>query len=140
VLFSTQKGVWKLTDIGFHPGTTEARNITTRHLSNTGLYLSPEIFLEDGNRNSPGDLWSLGCIAFELATGEKAFAKPRALQQYALSHQGIDLWAATSPLQDRVSKCNEVSTFINNLLSVNPGGRPSVESVLTTLASVQCSG
>jgi serine/threonine protein kinase len=56
------------------------RGTTTGHLRNTEGgrgkpgYRAPELLREDESAyNKQVDIWSLGCILYELCTGEKAF-------------------------------------------------------------------
>jgi serine/threonine protein kinase len=72
-IFVTRDNVVKLGDFGL------ARNLdrkSNRLLSNeviTPAYRSPEVLLKDGNYGFPVDIWSLGCVFFEMATGKMLF-------------------------------------------------------------------
>ncbi|KZO99084.1 Pkinase-domain-containing protein [Calocera viscosa TUFC12733] len=58
----------KVADFGFArilPGKTLAET-----LCGSPLYMAPEVYLENYKYDSKADLWSLGCILFELAYGE----------------------------------------------------------------------
>ncbi|EJU01441.1 Pkinase-domain-containing protein [Dacryopinax primogenitus] len=60
--------VLKVADFGFArilPGKTLAET-----LCGSPLYMAPEVYLENYKYDSKADLWSLGCILFELAYGE----------------------------------------------------------------------
>lgn len=72
VLYSIADERWKIADFGC---TTEGtskhlRSTTTRR--GTAVYRSPEI-LQDGRYNCKSDIWSFGCIVYEICTKKKAF-------------------------------------------------------------------
>ena len=43
----------------------------------TPYYMAPELFVKDGVHSYGSDLWSLGCVLYELATGRAPFAAQR---------------------------------------------------------------
>jgi serine/threonine-protein kinase ULK4 len=42
--------------------------------SGTPYYMAPELFTDDGVHSFQSDVWALGCILFEMATGKPPFA------------------------------------------------------------------
>jgi serine/threonine-protein kinase ULK4 len=42
--------------------------------SGTPYYMAPELFSDDGVYSFYSDMWALGCILYELATGKPPFA------------------------------------------------------------------
>jgi serine/threonine protein kinase len=65
--------VWKIVDFGVTSEATSSRAIPTIHARGTGGYRAPEILNESPVFTNKVDIWALGCIFFELYTGEKAF-------------------------------------------------------------------
>tara|TARA_B110000305_G_C18907478_1_gene389161 strand:- start:151 stop:405 length:255 start_codon:yes stop_codon:yes gene_type:complete len=42
--------------------------------SGTPYYMAPELFSDDGVYSFYSDMWALGCVLYELATGKPPFA------------------------------------------------------------------
>lgn len=71
-IFLTQHGEVKITDFGVARLADQARVTTTGAVVGTSYYLSPE--QASGQETAaPGDIYSLGCVLFELLTGEPPF-------------------------------------------------------------------
>jgi serine/threonine protein kinase len=73
VLFCERAKLWKLTDFGF---TSEAMSAARTSLYGRGTsgYRSPEIVgTEKPHYSNRSDIWALGCILYELATGRRVF-------------------------------------------------------------------
>lgn len=91
----------------------------------TPAYLAPEVF----NRSPyafPADVWSLGCILFELANLKQAFSSPHGLSDLALQITQGRL-AATRP-----GMSTAMLDLIQDVLQVNPSRRPSLASLLNS--------
>jgi hypothetical protein len=82
VLFSRKDRKWKISDFGF---TSEYSSNSCRisdAARGTPGYKAPE-FIRDGEINKAVDIWSLGCILYELATGKKLFVTDGECYYYA---------------------------------------------------------
>src|SRR5436190_24287256 len=82
VLYSKKDRLWKIADYAHdiaENGVSQRLSQPTVGLS--ACYQSPEIF-GDGKVTNAVDIWSLGCIFYELVTGEKAFGGMRDMQAY----------------------------------------------------------
>lgn len=72
-LFVTESGQIKLGDFGIARDTLSA-NLTNEGITvGTHAYMSPEQITGDDNITGKADLYSLGCVLFELVTGHKPF-------------------------------------------------------------------
>jgi len=72
-LFLTRDGTVKLGDFGIARD-TRSSDLTDQGLTvGTHAYMSPEQITADSNINGKADLYSLGCVLFELLTGRPPF-------------------------------------------------------------------
>ena len=74
--------------------------------------------------NNKADIWSLGCIGFELFTGRKAFSDDFRAFQYSISRKTSKSFVAgLTPF---------AKFFIQDLLEIKPENRPSTRDLLRT--------
>ncbi|XP_078509325.1 uncharacterized protein LOC144769184 isoform X2 [Lissotriton helveticus] len=64
----TQSGIIKVCDFGFARTLTTNGDIYTDYVA-TRWYRAPELLLGDSKYGKPVDIWALGCIIVEMATG-----------------------------------------------------------------------
>ncbi|XP_069057804.1 cyclin-dependent kinase-like 3 [Pleurodeles waltl] len=64
----TQSGIIKICDFGFARTLTTNGDIYTDYVA-TRWYRAPELLLGDSKYGKPVDIWALGCIAVEMASG-----------------------------------------------------------------------
>ncbi|XP_077473760.1 serine/threonine-protein kinase Nek5 [Stigmatopora argus] len=88
----------------------------------TPLYLSPEI-CENRPYNNKTDIWSLGCVLYELCTLRHPFEGSSLSQLLSKICRG-----RYNPVSARYS--HDLRQLITHLFKVNPRERPSVSSVL----------
>lgn len=85
VLRSTEADVragWKLTDFGLAYATKPEGAVV-----GTPAYMAPEQFRDAWREYGPWtDLYALGCLAWELVTGEPPFGRARSPEAFALAH------------------------------------------------------
>uniref|UniRef100_A0A3P9GY08 non-specific serine/threonine protein kinase n=1 Tax=Oryzias latipes TaxID=8090 RepID=A0A3P9GY08_ORYLA len=88
----------------------------------TPYYLSPEI-CESRPYNNKTDVWSLGCVLYELCTLRHPFEGSSLRQLLGKICRG-----RYAPVPTRYT--HELRLLVNQLFKVNPRDRPSISSVL----------
>ncbi|XP_061548901.1 serine/threonine-protein kinase Nek5-like isoform X1 [Phycodurus eques] len=121
-IFLTERGVKvKLGDFGIARMLTHTLELA-RTCVGTPLYLSPEI-CESRPYNNKTDIWSLGCVLYELCTLRHPFEGSSLSQLVSKICRG-----RYNPVSVRYSY--DLRLLITQLFKVNPHDRPSVTSVL----------
>lgn len=95
-----------------------------RTQTGTPYYASPEVW-QDKPYNFKSDIWSLGCVLYEMACHRPPF---KAENMKGLYKKVIS--ANYPPLPIRYSK--EFKEIIGYMLRANPASRPSCEQLLTS--------
>lgn len=85
VLYSEQYKCWKIADFGTASSATSKRLNTTRYSRGTAGYRAPEILVRDPKYSNKVDIFALGCIIYELVTGERLFYDDVATASYGRS-------------------------------------------------------
>ena len=88
----------------------------------TPYYASPEVW-KDQPYDNKSDIWSLGCVLYEMITLRPPF---RAENMEGLYNKVIK--GQYNRIPERFS--NDLSTILKQLLQVNPDSRPSCEQIL----------
>ena len=124
VLFSLETKTWKIADFGLTSEGTSNRLITTRYSRGRPCYRAPELLREtEGRYSNKSDIWSLGCIVYELVIGKKPFSGDYAVITYAISLSSL------MPYSNDASSYLFRAFFIDEFLTVKPTERPSAERV-----------
>jgi serine/threonine protein kinase len=74
VLYSRKDNTWKLADFGLTSEGSNTKIVMTVNARGTAGYRAPELLMDASAFTQKSDIWSAGCILFELAIGEKRFA------------------------------------------------------------------
>src|SRR5271170_2701010 len=123
VLF--RDSVWKIADFGLTSTGTSSRLVTTSAGRGKECYRAPELLQqpqESGHYNNKSDMWSFGCIAFELFTGGKAFRSDFETYEYGRNNRSPKMYF--KGLDDLTKH------YISSLLEVDPDKRPSARTLL----------
>lgn len=132
----------RLSDFGCSAlvGLEDAQNVST---CGTFNYSAPEVLL-GGNMSHEGDLWSLGCLFYELMTGKKLIAvSPDDRRCRALALRSIQHWRSQNgdTIRDRVrgSACVPISFLLSghsadlahSILRYEPHNRNTLTSIMS---------
>jgi len=120
-IFIAQDGTVKLGDFGISK-VLQSTMECAKTLVGTPYYLSPEL-CQEKPYNNKSDVWSIGCILYELATLKHAF---EANNMKALV--GKILRGTYPPVSPVYS--GELRDLIGKMLLKDPRDRPSINSVL----------
>jgi serine/threonine protein kinase len=147
VLYSHGEACWKLTDFGTTSEATSKQLCTTRYSRGTAGYRAPEIIADEARFNNKSDIFSAGCILYELCTGVKLFSNDFAIHAYANSlgppnfpipfdstawffSTGSGLTSDTGPIQSARqfrlwhSISDRLSSYLLDMLDRDPVARP----------------
>lgn len=129
VLYSCQKSVWKLADFGLSTEGSSKSAQVTQYARGTPGYRAPELVVSDGKPTYTNkvDIWSMGCILYELATGTRAFNNDWVVVEHR--YEGKSKAVIINDTFDANSK-NIITEIIVEMLQIQPSARPST-SVLS---------
>ena len=132
ILIESETDRVKLTDFGLARATDDIKLTKTGMVTGTPLYMSPEQTL-GGTADERSDLFSLGAVMYEMASGNSPFQAPSAL--------GVmrRITEETPPAPNTVNAAitRPMSDLIMSLLQKNPDDRPeSAAAVAAALASI----
>eukprot|EP00879_Flechtneria_rotunda_P025140 GHRR01026700.1.p1 GENE.GHRR01026700.1~~GHRR01026700.1.p1 ORF type:complete len:361 (+),score=125.75 GHRR01026700.1:367-1449(+) len=120
-IFVSSNGLLKLGDFGVSKVLSSTLALATTAIG-TPYYLSPEI-CQNRKYNQKSDIWSLGCVLYEMATMRHAFEAPnmRALIQKIIK-------GSFSPISP--SRSPELRQLVTVLLTLDARRRPGINEVL----------
>ncbi|MEM9825227.1 MAG: serine/threonine-protein kinase [Planctomycetota bacterium] len=122
----------KLTDFGLARTTDDVKLTKTGMVTGTPLYMSPEQTLGE-TADERSDLFSLGAVMYEMATGMAPFQAPSAIGVM----QNIMNLAPEPPHKVNAAIPRPLSDLTLSLLAKKPADRPeSAAEVATALASI----
>ncbi|MGH2811209.1 MAG: PASTA domain-containing protein, partial [Actinomycetota bacterium] len=108
----------KLTDFGIARTTGQATITATGAVMGTYLYLSPEQ-IEGNPANPQSDLYSLGCVLYELLTGQPPFEAETPLS-VAMAHVRKPV---PDPREINPEVPDEIGAVVSRAMAKNPGER-----------------
>jgi len=126
VLYCHADRVWKLTDYVFSRESPVFAGFPST--SDDYRYCAPE-FLKQGPFTSEVDIWSLGCIMYELVTLQKVASRAVRNLGFEVSGLRMSVIASSNFLRDHMTD------NICDLLQNDPGKRPTISLVDRIFAS-----
>jgi len=97
-------------------------------LTGTPMYMAPEVIRNDvRGRSGAMDIWSLGCVVLECATGRKPWSNLD--NEWAIMFQ-IGIATKHPPLPDASQLSIKGIDFIRQCLTVDPLRRPSAQDLM----------
>ncbi|KAK9503995.1 hypothetical protein O3M35_010443 [Rhynocoris fuscipes] len=109
----SEDGVAKLCDFGFARSMSSGTHVLTS-IKGTPLYMAPEL-MEESPYDHNVDLWSLGCIAYEMLVGTPPFNTTSLLHLISLIRNESIKWP------ENIS--NNCQTLLKGLLNKDPSQR-----------------
>eukprot|EP01006_Ploeotia_vitrea_P008786 TRINITY_DN20962_c0_g1_i1.p1 TRINITY_DN20962_c0_g1~~TRINITY_DN20962_c0_g1_i1.p1 ORF type:complete len:772 (+),score=41.66 TRINITY_DN20962_c0_g1_i1:295-2316(+) len=121
-IFLTKKQQVKIGDFGISKLLEESNALAKTAGLGTPFYMAPELYC-DGEYDKKCDVWSLGCIAYEMATFEPPFKgrNPSALMAKVLNGSYAELPTTYS---------EHFRGLIKQMLTNDANNRPTVEQLL----------
>ncbi|CAL6005002.1 Kinase [Hexamita inflata] len=98
-------------------------NSLAKSQAGTPYYLSPEI-IRDTGYNNKSDVWSLGCLLYELCTFQRVF------DAKSLGNLLMKILNETQKPIDDTRFSQDLQDLLNQMLLKNPDQRPSIAQIL----------
>ncbi|WP_227978424.1 protein kinase domain-containing protein [Deinococcus terrestris] len=122
-----REGGVKLMDFGIAVGKVLTRLTMTGARVGTPIYMAPEQ-AKGGRVDARSDVYSLGLLAYELATGDTAFKG----SYEAVVHQQV-FEAPKPPKQVRLEVPGKLSDLILHMIEKDPAQRPGLDEVIARI-------
>jgi tetratricopeptide (TPR) repeat protein len=127
VLYSARSGWWKIADFGLTATGTSQHLRSTTGRRGRACYRAPELIRDTGSGyNKKVDIWSLGCILFELCVRKKAFKDDFDTFQFAASKK---VFVTEFPSWFEQSAKERYGSLIQQMLNPDHEKRPSIEAL-----------
>jgi tetratricopeptide (TPR) repeat protein len=134
VLYSSASGWWKIADFGLTSSATSRRLRTTTGQRGKPCYRAPELVRDFGlgiGFSRKVDIWSLGCILFELCIGYKAFKHDFDTDDFASGK--TDLKIEITSFTDRAPLYEKL---ITEMLNPRYDSRPSIKEICDNFTEI----
>ena len=124
-IFIDTEGKLKLGDLGLGRAMS-SQTLEAYSRVGTPLYMSPEV-LEGSGYDTKSDVWSLGCIAYELWALKSPFRKENTKMSLYDLFQSIKS-GVYSPIPDRYSY--KLKLLIDSVIKTNPIERLDIDQIV----------
>ena len=134
VLYSAASGWWKIADFGLTSTATSRRLHMTTGQRGKPCYRAPELVRDFGlgvGFSRKVDIWSLGCILFELCVGYKAFNHDFDTYDFATGRKNLEITIHTF---DHRAELYE--KLIRQMLSPHYESRPSIKEICAGFSDI----
>ena len=128
VLYSCKSSTWKLADFGLSTEGSSKTNRPTRYGRGSSGYRAPELMATDEEPlyNNKVDIWSMGCILYELATRTCAFKTDWAVLEYRYSGKDKDV-ILDETFDEYTNKT--IAKHVVDMLQIDATVRPSATTL-----------
>lgn len=124
VLYSSSTNLWKIADFGCTVEGTSSRPRSTSLARGTASYRAPELLTETAMYTNKLDIWAVGCILYELATGQAAFTGDWEVRNFVVNRTELQI-PLSLPQQFRV----KIATAVDALLRRDWHERPKASDI-----------
>lgn len=93
--------------------------------------MAPEVLETNLKLEQPIDIFSLGCVFYEMLTGET-----RMMHQEIRQHESSAMKKIKNVLKN-LNHCNEIIALTTSMLALNPKKRPNIDQVLQQLLKMK---
>ncbi|KAF2794124.1 kinase-like protein [Melanomma pulvis-pyrius CBS 109.77] len=121
-----------------------SRSTTTEESGKTPLYCAPEVADQSKKRNSSTDIFSLGCVFFEMLVVVKGFTREELRAAFYQSTEtrvfhrnsvSAQHWLSGRLHEDNTSPNKSPPQLISAMLSMSPESRPQADTIYHILSS-----
>lgn len=133
VLYSRKDLVWKLSDFGFTSEATSRSLLSSKDGRGTPSYRAPELlaFSDTPAFNKKVDIWSMGCIMYELTLRKRAFGNDYATMEYKMEYRTSQKPISVILDESFGEQCKEsIVTNITSMIQIEPSRRPSATDLV----------
>ena len=133
VLYSSKDKLWKIADFGLTSPATSLGFVSTTRGRGKPAYTAPELLQDPSLYNKKTDIWSLGCILFELCTGEKLFNTHWEVWNYAVGRNSRTISFSSLREPSR----GEFAAIVQATIDCDVDKRPTLESLTKSFAKLR---
>lgn len=126
-VFLSQEGHVRLGDFGLCRHAPRRLGNSTLTHAGTDCYMAPEM-LSSSRYGKPADMWSLGCILYELCTGQFMWELDGILGALVMKDSHMVQKLVQKEIAPAVG--SELKTLLKRLLNLNPASRPTATNCI----------